>query len=55
MTEENIFEEISEIESLASKKDSSEKKTDEKKEQFIKDLPDWDLEPPYEIVRRNQL
>ena len=23
--------------------------------EFIKGLPEWDLEPPYEIVRRQQL
>lgn len=23
--------------------------------EFIKGLPDWDLEPPYEIVRRKEL
>jgi len=23
--------------------------------EFVEGLPEWDLEPPYEIVRRNQL
>lgn len=23
--------------------------------EFVEGLPDWDLEPPFEIVRRNQL
>jgi len=23
--------------------------------QFVKGLPDWDLEPPYELVRRKDL
>lgn len=23
--------------------------------EFVEGLPDWDLEPPYELVRRNQL
>lgn len=23
--------------------------------EFVEGLPDWDLEPPYELVRRNKL
>ena len=31
----------------------TKEKQEEKQEEFINSLPDWDLVPPYEVIRRN--
>lgn len=54
---ENVFEYLTEDNIIPIEKmDSGEVKlTEEKTNQFVNGLPDWDLEPPYEIIRRHQL
>ena len=53
---ENVFEYLTEDNIIPIEKTVSDevKLTEEKANQFVNGLPDWDLEPPYEIVRRHQ-
>jgi len=56
MKDNEAFEYISNetLENISDKKEIKEEKIIESN-QFIEGLPEWNLEPPYELVRRKQL
>lgn len=57
MNEDNGFEYLFEeqLPKSHSKDDSKGSVQIEENNEFINGLPEWDLEPPYEVVRRQQL
>lgn len=58
MNDNNVFEYISKEDNIIpidNKSTNDVKEEEDKTNQFVSGLPDWDLEPPYEIVRRNQM
>lgn len=56
MNEDNAFEYLSDdIPENTNLINSDNKPSINDYHEFVEGLPEWDLEPPYEIVRRNQL
>lgn len=56
MNEDNTFEYLSDdIPNNLNTENSNINQTINDYHEFVEGLPEWDLEPPYEIVRRNQL
>lgn len=58
MNSDNVFEYLSKDDNIIpiSEEDNIVIEDEEEKtNQFVSGLPEWDLEPPYEIIRRRQL
>lgn len=54
--DDNVFEYLSNDNIIPIEGDIKEEEgMQEKTNQFVSGLPQWDLEPPYEIIRRRQL
>ena len=53
--DDNVFEYLSNDNIIPIDRDIKEEEDkEEKANQFVSGLPQWDLEPPYEIIRRRQ-